>query len=136
MVAELEILAYAALFQGVQFAMASVASHADIGSAKNFSPRDLDKMGKPLGQLLSTKPARIYRAFGNHFEALILFTISVVVVTLSGSSSAFTLGCAWVFLACRIIYFPAYYFGLSPWRSVIWSIGFVATMLMLLAAVV
>ena len=33
----------------------------------------------------------------------------------------------------RVLYVPAYYFGLSPWRSLIWFVGFGATMAMLLA---
>ncbi|MEO0664213.1 MAG: MAPEG family protein, partial [Pseudomonadota bacterium] len=36
--------------------------------------------------------------------------------------------------AARVAYVPAYYFGLAPWRSIIWFIGFAATALMLLAA--
>ena len=55
------------------------------------------------------------RALDNHFEGLILFTLAVVVVTLSGgldlrSPSA----CAWTYLAARILYVPAYAFGLGP----------------------
>ena len=34
----------------------------------------------------------------------------------------------------RILYVPAYYYGLNPWRSLIWAVGFLATLLMLLAA--
>jgi uncharacterized MAPEG superfamily protein len=43
-------------------------------------------------------------------------------------------GCAWTFLVARLAYVPAYYYGLTPWRSIIWMIGFMATMLMLLSA--
>jgi len=70
----------------------------------------------------------------NHFEALILFTIAVLVITLSDQSTSFTATCAWTYLVARIAYVPAYAFGLSPWRSAIWFIGFLATMFMLIAA--
>jgi uncharacterized MAPEG superfamily protein len=29
---------------------------------------------------------------------------------------------------------PAYAFGWAPWRSLIWAVGFLATLIMLLAA--
>jgi uncharacterized MAPEG superfamily protein len=35
-----------------------------------------------------------------------------------------------------VLYIPAYYFGLRPGRSLIWAVGFAATLLMLLAALV
>ena len=38
------------------------------------------------------------------------------------------------YLAARILYIPAYALGWSPWRSLIWSVGLLATIVMLLAA--
>ncbi len=57
---------------------------------------------------------RLLRALNNHFEGLILFTLAVVVVTLSGQSTPFTAACAWTYLAARILYVPAYAIGLVP----------------------
>jgi uncharacterized MAPEG superfamily protein len=74
------------------------------------------------------------RALNNGFEALILFTLAVVVVTLGGQSSALTQTCAWVFLAARALYIPAYWFGWSPWRSAIWGVGLLASITMIVAA--
>jgi uncharacterized MAPEG superfamily protein len=34
----------------------------------------------------------------------------------------------------RVLYIPAYAFGLTPWRSLIWLVGLSATLAMLLAA--
>ena len=79
---------------------------------------------------------RLRRAVGNHFEAMALFTIAVVVVTLSGAASGFTAACAWVYLAARVLYVPAYAFGWSPWRSAIYTVGALATVLMLLVALI
>ncbi len=70
----------------------------------------------------------------NHFEGLILFAIAVVVVTLSGRSSPLTEICAHAYLVSRVLYIPAYAQGLVPWRSMIWAVGFLATLVMLLAA--
>jgi uncharacterized MAPEG superfamily protein len=41
---------------------------------------------------------------------------------------------AWAYLAARILYVPAYAMGLVPWRSVVWFVGFGATVAMILAA--
>jgi uncharacterized MAPEG superfamily protein len=133
---ELMVLALAGLLQGVQFCLMSVAVNLDVGLAKTTSPRDSARLGKPLTEQLAVGPGRLYRAFVNHFEALILFIIAVMVVTLSAQSTPFTATCGWVYLGARLLYVPAYYFGLSPWRSLIWMIGFAATILMILAALV
>ena len=70
----------------------------------------------------------------NHFEGLILFTIAVVVLTYSDQSTERTaLACA-IYLAARGLYVPAYVFGLTQWRSIIWAVGFLATLYLLLAA--
>jgi uncharacterized MAPEG superfamily protein len=58
------------------------------------------------------------------------------VVTLGGQSSPFTAACAWIYLAARLIYVPAYALGLAPWRSVVWAVGFLATVAMILAALI
>ena len=72
----------------------------------------------------------------NHYEGLILFTLAVAVITFSDQSTPFTAACAWTYLGARIIYIPAYAFGWRPWRSLIWVVGFGATALILLAALV
>lgn len=131
MTPELTALAYAALLQALQFALMSAAANLDLGPAKTMSPRDAARLGGSLADQLSTKPARLYRAFNNHNEALILFTIAVVLVTLADTGSGFTAICAYTYLGARIAYIPAYYFGLAPWRSLIFFIGFLATFAMI-----
>ena len=134
MTPELTVLALAGLLQGVQFVLMSVPANLELGPGKTMSPRDPGRLGKPLADQLSPVSGRLYRALNNHFEGLILFTLAVVVVSLSDRSTPFTATCAWVYLAARILYVPAYAFGLVPWRSLIWSVGFAATMAMIVAA--
>ena len=55
-------------------------------------------------------------------------------VTLAGKSTPFTAALAFTYLGARILYVPAYYFGWVPWRSLIFAVGFLATVLMLLVA--
>jgi uncharacterized MAPEG superfamily protein len=134
MTPELTALTLAGLLQVIQYVLMSVPANLELGTAKTLGPRDPDRLGKPILEQVSPRTGRLIRALNNHFEGLILFTLAVVVVTLSGQSTAFTAACAWVYLAARIAYVPAYYFGLSPWRSYIWMVGFAATALMLVAA--
>ena len=124
---ELTVLALAAIWQSVQMLLAAAGMNRDMGFAWNFSPRDSEPVFSP-------RTGRLRRAVGNHFEALTFFTIAVVLVTLSGSATSLTAACAWTYLAARILYLPAYAFGWSPWRSVIFGIGATATAVMILAA--
>jgi uncharacterized MAPEG superfamily protein len=134
MTPELTVLTLAALLQVVQFVLMAIPVNQQLGTAKTMSPRDPGQMGGPVADQISPKTGRLVRALNNHFEGLILFTIACTVITISGQSTALTATCAWIYLAARIAYVPAYYFGLVPWRSVIWAAGFGATALMLLAA--
>jgi uncharacterized MAPEG superfamily protein len=128
MTTEVLALALAGLVAAVQFALMAAGANLQLGPRRTLGPRDA-----PL--TLAGIPGRLYRALNNLFEALILFTLAVVVVELSGAGSAFTAACAWTFLAARVLYVPAYAFGLVPWRSVIWSVGFFATLAMVVAAI-
>ena len=131
MTPELAVLAYAALLQGLQLVLMSTAANLDLGPAKTMSARDQSRLGGPLLDQLSDKPARLFRAFNNMFEALILYTIAVVLVTLTDTGSGFTALCAYAFLVARVAYIPAYYYGWRPWRSLIWMVGLFATYAMI-----
>ena len=134
MTPELTALALAGLLQVVQYVLMAVPANLELGPGKTLSPRDPDRMGKPLIDQVSPRTGRLIRALNNHFEGLILFTLAVVVVTLGQQSSPLTAACAWTYLAARVLYVPAYAFGLTPWRSLIWAAGFLATVTMLVAA--
>ncbi|WP_306045721.1 MAPEG family protein [Nioella sp. MMSF_3534] len=136
MTPELTTLALAALWQVVQIALMAIPANLELGTAKTLSPRDPDRLGTPLMDQVSPRTGRLHRAMTNHFEGLILFTIAVVVVTLGEASSSLTAACAWIYLAARILYVPAYAFGWVPWRSLLWAVGLGATVLMLVAALI
>ena len=131
MTPELTALALCGLLQAVQFALFALPANLELGTGYTSSARD-----RPPTRQMTTRTARLQRAFNNHFEALILFTLAVVVVTLSGQSSMVTQIAAWVFFAARVVYVPAYAFGWRPWRSAIWGVGFLATLAMILAALI
>jgi uncharacterized MAPEG superfamily protein len=115
--------------QVVQFVLYAVPANRELGPGYTMSARDREP-----SRALSARTARLGRAFDNHFEALILFAIAVLVVELSGRNNGFTALCAWAYLAARVLYVPAYAFGLRPGRSLIWVAGLIATTLMLIAA--
>lgn len=136
MTPELTALTLAGLLQVVQFVLMSVPANLELGPGKTLSPRDKARLGGSLEDMVSAKTGRLIRALNNHFEALILFGIACIVTTLSGQSTWFSAACAFAYLAARILYIPAYYFGWVPWRSYIWMVGFCATAAMLVAALI
>ncbi|MEP1765700.1 MAG: MAPEG family protein [Sulfitobacter sp.] len=129
MTPELIALTLAALLQYVQFGLYAVPANLEMGSGYTMSARD-----RAPSKQVSEKTARLGRAFDNHFQGLILFTIAVTVTQMSGQNSGFSATCAWIFLLARVAYVPAYAFGLRPWRSVIWMVGMFSTLLILIAA--
>jgi len=128
MTPELTALALAALLQYAQYMLFSVLANLQVGQSAALGPRDT-----PI--TLTGRAGRAQRAMNNHFEGLILFTIAVVVVHLSDAGNGLTANLAWAYLAARVLYIPAYLFGLTPWRSLIWAAGWVATLLLLIVAV-
>lgn len=124
---ELAALALAALLQGLQYVLYSVSAQMQVGAVYALGPRDV-----PMH--LTGLAGRAQRAMNNHFEGLILFTVAVTVVVLSGQTSGLTAAAAWVYLGARVLYVPAYLFGWAPWRTAIWFVGWLATFTMLIAA--
>ena len=124
---ELKVLGYAALLQFVQFIVMAIPVNVQLGVAYTGGNRDEQKQ-------VTGVAGRLKRALDNHFEGLILFTIAVLVVTLGDASSQLTEYCAWAYLWARVLYVLAYASGVFLVRSLIWSVGFIATAVMLIAA--
>jgi uncharacterized MAPEG superfamily protein len=129
MTTELYVLTLAALLQIVQIGLYSVAGNAQAGAKAAMGPRD-HKIE------LTGVAGRLQRAMNNHFEGLILFGIAAVVITITDQSTALTQACAHAYLVARVLFIPAYAQGLVPWRSLIWGVGFIATVVMLIAALI
>ena len=127
MAAETTALALAALLQAIQIGLAAAVMNSDVGAKWNAGPRDTQPE-------FSAMTGRLRRAVNNHFEGLILFTLAVVVVTLGNQSSPVTQYAAYIYLAARVFYVPAYVLGWVPGRTVIWAVGFIASLTMLVAA--
>ena len=128
MTPELTALALAALAQAGLLAWAALFTNLEVGREATLS----DRSGTPLRDQVKPATARLFRAYDNTNEGLLLFAVAVVVVSLGGAASPVTAACAFIFLAARLLYIPCYYFALSPWRSIVWGVGWVATLIMLL----
>jgi len=131
MTAELTVLVLAALLAVGQLCWMAVRANLEIGPAYFLTPRD----GEPP-QPMSIGLGRLKRAYQNHIETLPLFAVAVLALTLADKGSGLTAALAWLYLGARVLFVPAYLFGWTPWRSLIWAAGFLATVLMLLAALV
>lgn len=132
MIPEVQVLALAGLLQCLQFVLMAVPANLELGPRRTMGPRD----GRPLIDDVSPGTARLHRALSNHFEGLILFTVAVTALVLGDKTTALSTILAWTYLGARILYVPAYWLGLSPWRSIVWVVGWLATVLMLLLALV
>ena len=133
---ELAALTLAGLLQVSQYVAMSIPANIELGIGKTISPRDPALLVKPLIDQMSPKTGRLYRALNNHFEGLVLFTLAVVVITLSEKSNTVTVSASYIYLIARVLYVPAYYFGLKPWRTLIWLFGFFATTTILITALI
>ncbi len=125
---ELVVLGLSALLWAAVLAVAAVGANRQLGLEYHLGPRDEQRQ-------LTGRVGRLQRALNNHIEGLVLFTVAVVVVELRGAGSGFTAVCAVVYLLARVLYVPAYAFAWTPWRSLIWKVGFLATLAMLLVGV-
>jgi len=128
MTPELTALALAALAQAGLLAWAALFTNLEVVREATLS----DRSGTPLRDQVKPATARLFRAYDNTNQGLLLFAVAVVVVSQGGAASPVTAACAFIFLAARLLYIPCYYFALSPWRSIVWGVGWVATLIMLL----
>ncbi|MBO9411558.1 MULTISPECIES: MAPEG family protein [unclassified Ruegeria] len=127
MTPETTVLTLAALLWAVQFIAYLAVGHGKIDLNKAMGPRDTE-VDRPGAS------GRMHRALSNMTEGLTLFAIAALVITVTGQSTSFTATAAWIFLIARVLYVPAYALGWTPWRTIIWMAGFLATVAMLLAA--
>lgn len=127
MTLELQVLGWAVVLAAVQLVLYAIPANMQLGVDYTAGPRDERRE-------LSGRAARLERAFRNHVEGLALFTPAVVVVVAADAASAFTGACAVTYLVARLVYVPCYALGVRFLRSIVWAVGFFATLLMLLAA--
>ena len=116
---EITILGFYGLVTIATIVIQVTAAGMQVGPLALFYPRD--------DQKLTGIAARLDRAQLNAVIALALFAPAILILALKGLSTPNTLLCAQVFLVARILYVPAYAFGIPGARTLIWGIGFAAT---------
>lgn len=79
------------------------------------------------GRTVSGMAARLERALNNSVVAMALFAPAVLLIASTDQSSPATRLCALLFLLGRLVYLPAYVFGLVGIRTLAWAVGFFAT---------
>lgn len=126
---EIRVLAWSGLLTVAQLVLLAIFANRQLSPRYLASARDEPRP-------LSGVAARLQRAFQNQIEGLVLFAAAAVAVTFAGASSPATEWCALAYIAARAVYVPLYGFGV-PWlRTVVWAVGFLATVIMLLAVVI
>lgn len=126
---ELLVLALAVLLAALHVGVLTVVANLTMPTRWLVGPRDEPRELPPM-------VGRLNRAYENHLQSLVLFTAAVIVVEGMGRGSDLTATAALVYLGARVLYGPAYASGV-PWvRSLIWVVGFLATVLMVLAALI
>ncbi|OCX65865.1 hypothetical protein BFP70_06930 [Thioclava sp. SK-1] len=129
--AELLALGVALILHIALMCLFALRANLEIGPGYTLGPRD----GAPKHPL-SVVTARLQRAVNNSFESLILFAPAVLMNVVSGQSGPITTALCGIFLVARIAYIPAYAFGLTPWRSLVWAIGLFATLAIVIASLI
>lgn len=79
--------------------------------------------------------ARLARAQANLFETLPLFVGAVLIAHVTGRVSALSVWGAGLYFWARLLYVPAYVFGLGPVRSLIWGVSIVGLILVLVGLI-
>ena len=76
--------------------------------------------------------ARISRALRNVLETFPLFAACALGVVLTGHTSATTALGAQLYIWARLIYLPAYIFGIPYVRTLVWAVSIVGIVMMLI----
>lgn len=125
---ELTILALYGLLVILTLLLQATGAFTQLGMGYLLSSRDEHRTVKGIS-------GRLNRALDNSVTAMVLFAPAVLILTLTQSTSAQSLLAAQVFLIARVVYLPAYAFGITGLRSLAWMVGIVATVTLYLLAI-
>ncbi|HWA91388.1 MAG TPA: MAPEG family protein [Rhizomicrobium sp.] len=125
---ELQSLFCAILLGLVQLVLAVLPSLGARGLPWAAGPRD--DPGKPLG----IHGGRLDRAYRNFLETFAFFAAAVLLAHAMGKSTPNSVLGAQIYLWARVLYVPAYVFGIPFVRTLIWAAS-LAGILMVLSAI-
>ena len=116
---ELGILGLYGLFTILTILVQATVAVGQVGLMTALYPRDNVK--------LAGVAARLDRAQLNSVIALALFAPGALILAHKGITTSTTVLAAEIFLVSRIIYVPAYAFGIPGLRTGVWTLGILAT---------
>ena len=116
---ELGILGLYGLFTILTILVQASVAALQVGLVPLLFPRDDLK--------LTGVAARLDRAQLNSIVALTLFAPAALLLAHKGITTSSTVLAAQIFLIARVIYVPAYAFGIPGLRTGVWTLGILAT---------
>ena len=122
---ELKMLAWSMVLGLVQIALAATLVTAQRGYAWGFSARDGE--ARPV----SATTARLQRAAANFLETFPFFAVAVLMLHALGRFDANTALAAQMYFWARVLYVPAYAFGIPYVRTIVWAVAITGIVLLL-----
>ena len=127
MSSELTILALYGLYTALILILKVTGATGQLGMGYLLSSRDEQRT-------LTGITGRLDRALTNSITAMALFAPAILILALKDGFGSATLTTAQIFLIARVLYVPAYGFGLTGIRTALWLTGFAATVILYLIA--
>lgn len=127
---ELTLAVWMIIVAIIQILLPAALRNRETGLDYNAGARD--ENGPPVGILTG----RMQRAQRNLFETLPLFLAVVIIAHISGREGFLTGLGAWLYVVARIMYIPAYGFGIPYLRSYIWLASMTGIALFVLALLI
>ncbi len=127
MSSELNILALYGLYTAIIVLAQVTGALGQVGMGYLLSSRDEHRT-------MTGITGRLDRALTNSVTAMALFAPAILLLAVKDEFSAATLTAARVFLVARVLYVPAYALGLTGVRTLLWLVGFAATVVLFLMA--
>ena len=124
---EMILLGWGIILLLLQLALQGLVGVIEFGPAYAFSPRDEQH------QLKNPYGARLDRAFYNLLETFPVFAALALALAVTGKTGGIGVTGAQIWLWARVLYVPAYAFGITFVRTLIWTISIVGLIMMLVA---
>ena len=127
MSSELNILALYGLWTALVLLAQVTGAMGQMGMGYLLSSRDEHRT-------LTGITGRLDRALVNSITAMALFAPAVLILKVTDGFGAGTLTAVQAFLVARVLYVPAYGLGLTGIRTALWLVGFAATVVLYIIA--
>jgi uncharacterized MAPEG superfamily protein len=123
---ELTVFVLTVLLALIHIFVESAVKVSAYGIGVSVGPRD------SMPETDSVLVGRAVRAKNNMLETLPLALGLLLLVHITGGSTAMTVAGAWIYLLARVVYLPLYLMGV-PWlRTVVWGVALVGLVMLVL----